>query len=76
MKKLGTRRVPMRVAKIPLTRSAMHEAIRLKPEILVINSHGARDYSGNYWLCFESEKNPVELDKFTLKEMRSFWEKT
>lgn len=66
---------PLRIAKRPLTRENLAEAITtLYPQILVINCHGSMTNNKNYYLCFEQVEKPLLLDKFTEKDMSDLWE--
>jgi hypothetical protein len=61
------------VARRPLTRDSLGDAITtLYPQILIINCHGMTTKNG-YYLCFEKAEKPFLLDKYTTEDMSKLW---
>ena len=50
----------LKVARMPLTRDSLIQAVAKQPQVLIINCHGSRDKNGDHWLMFESQSKPTE----------------
>jgi len=70
LRTLTQNNMPLRIAKMPLTKTSLYEATDLQPQILIINCHGGKDRDmKKFWLCFEDYDEPTKQKKFMVDDM-------